>query len=175
VIAVVLVLGAVAVGATACSGGESGADRAVSEARDATKENPNSAQAWRNLATALHARGSRSDAILAFNRYLQLQPADAEALRTLGILYVAEGVSSKQKNRATSKKLFRNAVATYRKLIRLDPKVPGDQLELGLSAEEAGDISTAITAYRTYLQLAPHTDNAAYVRTHVKQLAKQAR
>jgi Flp pilus assembly protein TadD len=172
-IAFVLVLAVVTVGAAACGGGESGADRAVSEAQDAAKENPNSPQAWRNLATALHARGSKPEAIQAFNRYLEFRPADTEALRTLGILYVAEGVSKMQKNRASARRLFRSAVATYQKLIRLDPKVPSDQLELGLSAENAGDLSTAVTAYRTYLQLAPRSENARYIKTRVKQLAKQ--
>jgi Flp pilus assembly protein TadD len=173
----VLVLVALGVGATACSGDDNGgrSHAAVEEARKATEKNPNDAQAWRKLATALRAEGVTADAVAALDRYTELRPKDADALRSLGILYIAQAVKQQREQQLErAQTSFEKAATTYRRLIALQPNHPSDHLELGLSSEQAGHVAAAITAYRTFLRLAPRSENAAYVRKHIKQLQKQA-
>ena len=77
------------------AGGGSGAP-SVSEARKATEENPKDAQAWRDLSTALQTEGDTTGAIDALEAYVDLKPKDADVLRELGGLYLAQG-SAKQR------------------------------------------------------------------------------
>ena len=169
-----MLVGALGLGAAACGDDQSGAERAVSEARKATEENPNSAQAWRQLASALRAEGVSADAVAALNRYVELRPKDAEALRSLGILYIAQAVKQQaEQHLQQAQASFEKSAATYRRLIALQPNHPDDYLELGLASEHAGHIGAAIGAYRTFLRLAPKDANAAYIRKHVKELLAQ--
>jgi Flp pilus assembly protein TadD len=64
-----------------------------------------------------------------------------------------------------------DAEATYKKLVKLDPKDASSQLQLGQAAETAGDTATAIAAYKTFLKLAPTDPLAGQVRKEVKALA----
>jgi tetratricopeptide (TPR) repeat protein len=63
----------------------------VSEARKETEENPKNAAAWYDLSTALQTDGRTDEAIDALSRYVDLRPKDAEKLRELGGLYLAQG------------------------------------------------------------------------------------
>ena len=62
------------------------------------------------------------------------------------------------------------AVDAYKKLVALQPKDPGVQLELAQAAQQTGDTATAIAAYRRFLELAPEDPNAAAVKAQLKQL-----
>ena len=71
------------------SGGSSGAP-SVNDARERTVENPKDAQAWRDLATALQLDDQTSASVTALERYTQLKPSDADALRELAGLYLTQ-------------------------------------------------------------------------------------
>ena len=71
------------------SGGTSGGNVSVSEARDQVQKNPKSAQAQRNLSTALQNDAQTDEAIVVLNRYLDLKPKDEEALRELAGLHLS--------------------------------------------------------------------------------------
>ena len=71
------------------SGGSSGGDVSVSEARDQVQKSPKSAEAQRNLAAALQQDGQTDEAIVVLNRYLDLKPKDEEALRELAGLHLS--------------------------------------------------------------------------------------
>jgi tetratricopeptide (TPR) repeat protein len=62
--------------------------QSVSSAQKAADENPNSAQAWRNLATALQTEGETAAAIDALNRAIALKPKSADAYRELAGLHL---------------------------------------------------------------------------------------
>jgi tetratricopeptide (TPR) repeat protein len=62
------------------------------------------------------------------------------------------------------------AVDAYKKLVALQPKDPGVQLELAQAAQQTGDIATAIAAYERFLVLSPDDPNAAAVKQQLKQL-----
>ena len=70
------------------SGGSSGGNVSVSDARAQVQKSPKSAQAQRNLATALQQDGQTAEAIVVLNRYFDLRPKDEEALRELAGLHL---------------------------------------------------------------------------------------
>jgi tetratricopeptide (TPR) repeat protein len=88
---------------------------------------------------------------------------------------VAEAVSGSANAKVNAASLeartaFENAVATYQKVAKLQPKDPNVQLELAQTAQSAGDNATAIAAYQRFLQLAPDDANAPLVKQQIKTL-----
>src|SRR5262245_4588140 len=77
-------------------GGSSGAP-SVSEAQKRVNEDPKDAQAFRDLSTALQTEGKTDDAIEALQNYVQLRPKNAEALRELSGLYLAQASAAQQR------------------------------------------------------------------------------
>jgi Flp pilus assembly protein TadD len=68
---------------------------------------------------------------------------------------------------ATAQKL----VGVYKQIAALHkPPEPSDQLLLAQAAQNAGDTTTAVAAYRTFVRLAPDDPNAAYARQQIKTL-----
>ena len=61
----------------------------VGDARERIEENPNDAQAHRDLATGLQQRGRAEEAIEPLETYVRLRPNDEQALRELAGLYLA--------------------------------------------------------------------------------------
>jgi tetratricopeptide (TPR) repeat protein len=78
------------------SGGASGTP-SVSDARERTQENPKDAQAWRDLATALQLDDQTSASVDALERYTQLKPSDADALRELAGLYLTQAAQEQRR------------------------------------------------------------------------------
>jgi cytochrome c-type biogenesis protein CcmH/NrfG len=66
-----------------------------------------------------------------------------------------------------------SAEATYQKLVKLTPKDPNAQYQLGQAAEAAGDTKTAIAAYKVILKLVPSKTDSLRVDAaqRLKQLA----
>ena len=61
----------------------------VGDAREQLQKSPNSAQAKRDLATALQEDGQTDEAITVLNAYVAQSPKDEDALRELAGLYLA--------------------------------------------------------------------------------------
>jgi tetratricopeptide (TPR) repeat protein len=61
----------------------------------------------------------------------------------------------------------------YRRLARLEPTNPNDQLLLADAATRAQDFTTAIAAYRRFLELAPDSSQAPTARQQIKALESQ--
>lgn len=74
-------------------GGTSNGNVSISDARDQVKQSPKSAQAQRNLATALQQDGQTDEAIVVLNRYLALKPKDKEALQELAGLHLGRATA----------------------------------------------------------------------------------
>jgi Flp pilus assembly protein TadD len=66
------------------------------------------------------------------------------------------------------------AIATYRKLIALDPTDPTLQIQLADASLNSGDQKTAVAAYKKFLKLAPDDPLAPAVKKQLKQLAAAA-
>ena len=65
------------------------------------------------------------------------------------------------------------AVGVYKQVAALQPKDATTQLRLGQVAETAGDTTTAVTAYKRFLQLAPDDPLATSVKSSLKRLEAQ--
>lgn len=90
---------------------------------------------------------------------------------------IFQSLSSASNNRLTE--LYRNqqqdfngAENVYGKLARLQPKNAPTQYNLGFAAESAGDVATAIAAYRRFTVLAPDDPTTALVKRKIKALKK---
>lgn len=65
------------------------------------------------------------------------------------------------------------AVGVYKQLAELQPKDATTQLRLGQVAEGAGDATTAIAAYKRFVQLAPDDPLASSAKSSLKRLEAQ--
>lgn len=74
---------------------------------------------------------------------------------------------------ANAQGAYTGAVNAFKRVVKLTPKDTSAQLELGTSAETAGDLATAIAAYQAVLKLAPTDPIAPRVRERIK-IDKQA-
>jgi tetratricopeptide (TPR) repeat protein len=68
---------------------------------------------------------------------------------------------------------YAKEAAIWAALTKLQPQEPSFFFELGRSSQQSQNIAQAITAYETYLRLAPNDANAEQVRELVKELKKQ--
>ena len=73
------------------AGVEVGSDDAVDRLRKVTELQPESAEAWRDLADALAAEGRTEEASEAFRKVLEIEPEDEVALTALGHTAFQEG------------------------------------------------------------------------------------
>lgn len=69
---------------------------------------------------------------------------------------------------------FGQAQQAYQQLARLLPDDAAVQLDLATASQNAGDIDTAIAAYKRFLKLAPEDPNAPLVRQEIKRLQASA-
>ncbi len=70
-------------------GGSTTGNLSVGDAREQLRENPKSAEAKHDLATALQEDGQTDEAITVLNGYVEQSPKDEDALRELAGLYLA--------------------------------------------------------------------------------------
>jgi hypothetical protein len=64
-------------------------------------------------------------------------------------------------------------IGVYRQLAGLEPAEATWQFQLAQAAQNAGDLATAVAAYRKYVKLVPDDANAAYARQQIKTLSAQ--
>ena len=72
----------------------------ANEAREAIKKNPKDAQAHLDLANALQAENDISGAIVALEKYVELEPNDPDGLQKLAGLYTLRAGEAEQRARA---------------------------------------------------------------------------
>ncbi|HET9673450.1 MAG TPA: hypothetical protein VFP31_01480 [Gaiellaceae bacterium] len=68
---------------------------------------------------------------------------------------------------------YTRAVAAYKVVAKAQPRDAAVQFELAQTAEAANDLTTAITAYKTFLKLAPEDQSAAAVKQHLTELEQR--
>jgi tetratricopeptide (TPR) repeat protein len=202
------------------------ANKDADKARDRIKKNPDDAQAYRDLATALETSGDTAAAIQPLEKYRTLRPKDTDALNELASLYLTKADKARvrasdiqqQASAATAATIFapdpnskvgqaltgtadpltgadpinkavqtlvndkastaytemsaayKKAVSVYKSVAKASPKDPTGWFQLAQASEAAGDTSSAITAYKRFLELAPDDPNADAVRQRLKQL-----
>ena len=65
---------------------------------------------------------------------------------------------------------YQGAVSSYTQVTKLRPKSSDAQFQLANAAQNAGDTTTAVKAYKAYLKLNPGSVNAAQIRQLINQL-----
>lgn len=122
------------------------APRAVAEAHDRGEEYD--ADDWYELAWELEAT-SPADALQAYGRALEIEPAHADAHLNLGRLLHEEG-------------RLDEAERHYREALRLRPDDPTARFNLGVALQDLGRTSEALGAYREALTEDPRYADAWY-------------
>jgi tetratricopeptide (TPR) repeat protein len=65
---------------------------------------------------------------------------------------------------------YSQAVSAYKRIAALSGSDPNVQLELAQAAQQAGDYTTAVAAYKKHLRLAPESSTTAAVKEQIKLL-----
>jgi cytochrome c-type biogenesis protein CcmH/NrfG len=64
------------------------------------------------------------------------------------------------------------ALDVYKRIAELSPNEAAPQLQLGYAAEQAGDLTTALATYRSFVKRFPDDPSTADVRRQITQLTK---
>jgi tetratricopeptide (TPR) repeat protein len=178
--------GGTGVGDILRGGGSSSGVPSISSAQKQTQENPKDVQAWRDLSTALQTDGQTTEAITAQKRVVALAPKDADALRELAGLYLAQATAKQQAAQIIQVQAAYNAGAGqgFPGLLEspagqsvVDSKIAsviGTQAatEVQRLATEAQTASAqAVAAYQKIVRLSPNDPN---VQLELAQAAQQA-
>ncbi len=101
------------------------------------------------LATDLHRRGEFDQAVLAYSRALNLDPANADIYNNLGVCLRAQGKLSA-------------ASACYRRALVLKPNDAGVCSNLGNTLRDMHDLPAAVEILTKAVRLAPRSPEAVY-------------
>lgn len=108
--------------------------------------------AQRRTAFQLEQQGRLDDAAAAWRQIAQARPGDAEPYAHLGLI-------------AAREEHYAEAAQMDRKALRLNPRLPGIRLNLGLALFKAGDLKAAIPEFAQLLKsAAPESDEAQRLR-----------
>jgi predicted O-linked N-acetylglucosamine transferase (SPINDLY family) len=107
----------------------------------AISQRPDYARAWLNQAAALLAVRHLERAEASARRAIQLDPHWADAQFVLGNVLAAAHKSG--------------ALGAYREAVRLAPRSPQFQYQLGLALDTHGEFAAAVGAFETSLRIAP--------------------
>ena len=166
------------------NGGASGAP-SVSNAQKKTEQNPQDVEAWRELSTALQTDGQTDKAIVAQKQVVVLIPKDADALRELAGLYLAQSTAKQRSAQivqiqaayAGAGQSFPGALVSA-----TGQSIVDDKISVVLNAQSSADIqklvseardasSEAVRAYKKIVVLQPGDPN---VQLEFAQAAQQA-
>ncbi len=177
--------GGTGVGDILRGGGGSSGVPSISSARKKTAENPKSVEAWRELSTALQTDGQTDEAIAAQKRVVVLAPKDADALRELAGLYLAQAALKQQDaQQAQIRIAFQGAGQGFPGLLitSTGQSLLDDRISSVVNAQGSTTIQTlaaaaqaasgqAVDAYRKIVVLQPGDPN---VQLELAQAAQQA-
>jgi Flp pilus assembly protein TadD len=108
---------------------------------------PASAEAQNHLGIALAMKGRLDEAIVSFNRAIQLNEGFAAAYSNLA-------------NALRGKGRTREAIAVLRRAIELNPEFTAAHNNLGIVLRDAGQLDEAIGAYRRAIEIDPNNADA---------------
>ena len=132
-------------------------DQVLSDAKTRVEQQPQSADAWEELASGYAGTGDLPQAISAAQKAVDLAPGDFRRLQTLVSLQV----------RATQTDA---AIVTMQKFTADNPRNAEAFLQLGQLAEEAGRTNLARLSYQAFLRLEPDDPSAEAVKARLSEL-----
>jgi tetratricopeptide (TPR) repeat protein len=66
---------------------------------------------------------------------------------------------------------YTNAVGSYQKVTTLQPNNASAWFQVAQTAQQSGDVKTAVAGYKRYLKLNPNSTDASQIRALIKQLS----
>ena len=163
--------------------GKSDTANAISALQQYTVQKPKDASAWNELGGLQLTQGQNYlSQYQAASAAAQLAAPSATFLPT-GKLGQAIGTNQLEQSAASdanasvqdlqskTQLAFTNAVGSYQKVTTLQPGNAGAWFQLAQTAQQSGDVKTAVTGYKHYLKLNPNSTNASQIRALLKQLS----
>jgi len=130
----------------------------VQQLESLAKANPKNANAWIALGNAQMDAQRFAEAIVSYQRSLELDPKNVDVRVDMGTCY--RGVGQPEK-----------AVEEYRKGMKIDPRHPMAHLNAGIVlSSDLGRKSEAVKEFEKYLELAPNAPNAADIRQDIQRM-----
>jgi tetratricopeptide (TPR) repeat protein len=167
-------------------GGATSSGLSVGEARERLEENPGSAEAKRDLATALQEEGETAEAIRVLTDYVEQRPRDAEAWRELAGLHLGRAnVLAQRAQEVQLRASYLTFGSTFSTPLQLDDKgatLGTDRIEQAITAELSEEVTSAYTraqesyteAQEAYERLAALQPRDPNVQLELAQSAQQA-
>jgi Flp pilus assembly protein TadD len=169
----------------------SGSGTSISSLQKKTTNNPNDANAWRDLATALEQKTRTQEAITALQRYSALRPKDQSALEELAGQYssLATNYANDYTNaqaeasaQAPAGEAFAPPSTTPFGKAFADPAALKDPISAAVQTQSSTKQTTAYTKYQeaqknaeqTYQKLAALTPKDATIQIQLGQAAQSA-
>jgi tetratricopeptide (TPR) repeat protein len=122
------------------------------------KANAGNANAWIALGNAQMDAQRFAEAIISYQRALDLDPKNVDVRVDMGTCY--RGVGQPQK-----------AIEEYQKASKINPRHPMAQMNAGVVyAYDLGKKAEAIKSFEKYLELAPNAPNAEDIRGEIQKL-----
>ncbi len=165
-------------------GGGSSTGSSISKLQKAVAKNPQKAQSFRDLATALETKNRNDEAIAALERYTKLKPKDTAALSELAGLYLKQADNARTVAQAaqdvatpvTGGGYFGSSTATGKlgQALATDPIIQavGDKANTIITNQRTVALSAATNAIKTYKRLAKATPGDASVQLELAQAAE---
>ena len=130
----------------------------VRQLESLAKANPGNVKAWIALGNAQMDAQRFSDAIIAYQRALDLDPKNVDVRVDMGTCY--RGVGQPEK-----------AIGEYKKGLQYNPRHAMAYMNSGVVyAYDLGKKAEAINSFKKYLELAPNAPNAAQIREEIQKL-----
>lgn len=117
----------------------------------AVKLDPSMAIAWTNLGNVLHRQGKTQEAVAAYQRALQIRPAQVEALYNMGVVV---------ENAEQSIQWFERALTS-------DPNHADAHFHLASALDEVGRPEPARRHWKRFLELEPKSKYAGIARAAI--------
>jgi tetratricopeptide (TPR) repeat protein len=164
---------------------QSGSGVSADDARAAIRENPNDAEAYRDLSSALQADGKLDEAIPPLARYVRLSPNDTDARRELAGLYLRQADFWRRQAQVAQIQIQNEAPGqTFQPPAdsKIGQALPQDQLTSALTATLNAQLNEALTKMQTaytnavgvYKQLAKAQPQDATIQFELAQAAESA-
>jgi tetratricopeptide (TPR) repeat protein len=166
--------------------GATGSGLSVGEARERLEENPQSAQAKRDLATALQEDGETTEAIAVLTDYVEQRPRDAEAWRELAGLHLGRAnVLARRAQEAQLRASYLTFGSTFSTPLQLNDQgatLGTDPIEQAITSELSEAVTSAYAraqesyteAEEAYVKLAALQPRDPNVQLELAQSAQQA-
>lgn len=130
----------------------------IQQLESIAKANPTNANAWTALGNALMDAQRYAEAIIAYQKSLDIDPKNVDVRVDMGTCY--RGVGQPER-----------AIEEYKKGIQFNPRHAMAYMNSGVVyAYDLGKKAEAAKAFEKYLELAPNAPNAADIRQEIQKL-----